>query len=220
MGKIYILITVVFIVFLVYCFRNFFMNKISSDLMNVIGKDEEKFLKLIDSTPAKILIEPYNRDYMKLNHYIITKNNKKIDEQFNHIDAHKLNKDQTLVLYRNVFKYYISIGNREKSMDIYNRLCSYSDENNLDPKIKIDFEKDIKVYLDKDIQILNLLDERLSSCKDEEKALLYLEKTYVLKYNNKLDEALECMENVIKYTVNPSQKKIMQDIYDSKLEVL
>ena len=38
--------------------------------------------------------------------------------------------------------------------------------------------------------------------------------------NNKLDEALECMENVIKYTVNPSQKKIMQDIYDSKLEVL
>lgn len=220
MDKAYIWIFVFIAGLAIFFGRNFFYNKTRDDLLNIIGKDDDKFLKMIDGFSAKLFIEPFNRDYMKLNHYILTKNESKIFEQFNTIDEHKLNKDQTLVLYQHLFKYYVKATNLEKAEDIYERLCKYVDENKLSIEIKEDFEKDIKVYLTKDLSVLSLLERRMENANNDLKALLYLEKAYVLKHNDRMEEALSNMKKVIEYTSNTNQKQVMQDLLNSDLKAL
>ena len=163
----------------VYFGRNIMINKLYNDLMNVIGKDEEVFLKKINSFLVKMSFQPFNRDYMTLNHYIMMENDKKVEEQFNYLDAHKLNKNQTLNLYQKVFTYYIKKNDSIKARDVYKRLCNYVDEKKLDPKMKKSYEKDILVYIEKNPKVLKTLDQLLETANDDAKALLYLEKTYV-----------------------------------------
>ncbi len=203
-----------------YFGRNILNNKLSRDLMNVVGQDDAKFMKLINSFAVKMSFQPFNRDYMTLNHYIMMDNEAKVEEQFNYLDAHKLNKNQTLTIYQKTFMYYLKKNNSIKAKDVYNRVCSYVDEKKLDESIKSSYEKDILVYLDKNPKVLKVLDEMIKEGNDDAKALLYLEKTYVLKYNNRMEEALKCMKKVIEYTKNPSQKKVMQDLLDTNLKAL
>ncbi|MGN1344710.1 MAG: hypothetical protein ACI4U3_09025 [Traorella sp.] len=200
--------------------RSLMIQKLSNELISLMGKDEEKFMKKINSLAVKLSFQPFNRDFMVLNHYIMTENEEKIEDQFNYLDAHKLNKKQTLSLYQNVFMYYIKKNNAEKAKDVYGRLCQYVDEKNLDTNIKDKYRKDLAVYIDKDIQIIDELDEMIKNANDDGKALLYLEKTYVYKYNHKMDEAFKSMNKVLEYTKNPAQKKVMQDLLDNKLEAL
>lgn len=203
-----------------YFGRNILNNKLYSDLMNVIGKDEEKFNKLINSFAVKMSFQPFNRDYMTLNHYIMLENDEKVEKWFNDLDAHKLNQKQTLNLYQKVFMYYVKKNNAVKAKDVYGRICSYVDEKGLPVSIKESCEKDILVYLEKNPKVLKTLDKMLEEAADDAKALLYLEKTYVLKYNRRMDEALKTMQKVIEYTSNPNQKKVMQDLLDNNLEAL
>ncbi len=203
-----------------YFARNILNNKLSKDLMSLIGQNDQLFMKKINSFAVKMSFQPFNRDYMVLNHVIMMDDEKRVDEQFAYLDAHKLNKNQTLAIYQKTFMYYLKKGKSTKAKDIYKRVCDYVDEKKLNDKIKAAYEKDIMVYLDKDIKVLTTLDQLIEEGNDDAKALLYLEKTYVLKYNRRMDEALKCMKNVIKYTKNPSQKQVMQDLLDSNLEAL
>lgn len=203
-----------------YFGRNFLNNKLYNDLMSVIGKDEEKFNKLINSFAVKMSFQPFNRDYMTLNHYIMMENDEMVEKWFNDLDAHKLNQKQTLNLYQKVFMYYVKKNNAAKAKDVYGRICKYVDEKGLPEAIKESCEKDILVYLDKNPKVLKTLDKMLEEASDDAKALLYLEKTYVLKYNRRMDEALKTMQKVVEYTSNPNQKKVMQDLLDSNLEAL
>ena len=204
----------------IYFGRNIMINKLSQKLMSVIGKKDGEFLKLINSFLVKMSFQPFNRDYMTLNHYIMLDDTKNVEDQFNYLDAHKLNKNQTLNVYQKVFTYYIKKNNSVKAKDVYKRLCDYVDEKKLDVSIKDGYEKDIKVYLEKDIKVLTTLDTLLENANDDAKALLYLEKAYVLKYNKRLEEAKECVEKVIEYTKNPSQKQVMQDLLNNNLKAL
>ena len=203
-----------------YFGRNILNNKLTKDLMSLIGQNDELFMKKINSFAVKMSFQPFNRDYMVLNHYIMMDNEEKVDDQFNYLDAHKLNKNQTLTIYQKAFMYYLKKNNSVKAKDVYKRLCTYVDEKGLDSKIKDNYEKDILVYLDKNMKVLKTLDKMIEEGNDDAKALLYLEKTYVLKYNNRMEEALKCMKKVIEYTKNPSQKKVMQDLLDNNLEAL
>ena len=203
-----------------YFARNILNNKLSKDLMSLIGQNDAQFMKKINSFAVKMSFQPFNRDYMVLNHVIMMDDEKRVDEQFAYLDAHKLNKNQTLAIYQKTFMYYLKKGNSAKAKDIFKRVCSYVDEKKLNDKIKAAYEKDIMVYLDKDIKVLKVLDQLIEEGNDDAKALLYLEKTYVLKYNRRMDEALKCMKKVIEYTKNPSQKQVMQDLMDSNLEAL
>lgn len=203
-----------------YFGRNVLNNKLYKDLMSVIGQDEEKFLKLINSLIVKLSFQPFNRDYMTLNHYIMMENDEMVEKQFQDLDAHKLNQKQTLNVYQKVFMYYVKKNNAAKAKDVYERICRYVDEKGLPETIKTSCEKDLLVYIDKNPKVLKTLDQMLENANNDAKALLYLEKTYVLKYNRRMDEAMKTMEKVIEYTANENQKKVMQDLLDTKLEAL
>lgn len=194
--------------------------KYTYSLMKSITDDEETFSNKLDSLIVKYLIPIYNREFFRLNYYIVHSNTQKVKDQLASMEGLKMTKSQQLSLYQTVFKYYITINKKTEARNISRKINIFVDENNLDKDIKKQYEMEIKIYLDKDIKAIPYIDSILEDCDDAEKAIRYLEKTYIYKENNQLDKAKECMNKVIEYTPDEAQKKTFKDLLENNLEGL
>ena len=194
--------------------------KYTYKLMKSIMNDEESFADLLDSLVVKYTIPVYNREFFRLNYYIVHTNDKKVREQLSMMEKMRMSKKQQLSLYQTAFKYFVSVNKKADAKNISRKINAFVDEYNLDPEIKTQFEMEIKIYLDKDLNAIPYIDSMLENCTDQEKAVRYLEKTYIYKENNQLDEAINCMKKVIEYTTDEKQKQIFKDLLSDKLKNL
>lgn len=222
MKEIFIVLIVVVVSSLIIFFvRKHLTKKYTMELMKaIIVEDMDTFTDLIDSTKIKLLFDPFNREYMRLNCYIAHGQDKKVNEQVSLMDKMRINRKQRYAVYYNVFQYFISTNNETNTRNMQRKMNAFIDENNLDPNIKNDLSMEIKLYFDKDICTLPYIDEHLKNANDQEKAVWNLKKAYVLKENKRLDEALKCMEIVVNCTTDPIQKKEMQALIDNNLKDL
>ncbi|MGN1344535.1 MAG: hypothetical protein ACI4U3_08140 [Traorella sp.] len=218
-GIIYVVLILVFLV-IMHFGKAFLLSRYTVKLMNSISKDDQSFFKLVDSFGCKMLFEPFNRDFMKLNYYILHDDEKNVQEQYHKLESHKLSKDQTLAIYEKIFKYYITKNNRQQAIEIYDKVKKYLKEKELDNHILLNYEKDIKVYLDKDMDAIKLLDDMIQKSNQQYQSMYYIEKAYVLKHNNYLDQAKECIKNVIELSEDEQEKQVMKDLLDSNLQAL
>ena len=194
--------------------------KYTQSLMKSITEDEETFSKNLDSLAVKYIIPIYNREFLRLNYYIIHSNDKKVKEQLSFMEGLKMNNAQHLSLYQTAFKYCITINKKTDARNISRKINAFVDEHNLDKDIKTQYEMEIKIYLDKDINAIPYIDSILEECSDQEKAIRYLEKTYIYKENNQLENAKECMKKVIEYTTDKTQKQVFIDLLANNLKEL
>ena len=194
--------------------------KYTQSLMKSITEDEETFSKNLDSLAVKYIIPIYNREFLRLNYYIIHSNDKKVKEQLSFMEGLKMNNAQHLSLYQTAFKYFITINKKTDARNISRKINAFVDEHNLDKDIKTQYEMEIKIYLDKDINAIPYIDSILEECSDQEKAIRYLEKTYIYKENNQLEDAKECMKKVIEYTTDKTQKQVFIDLLANNLKEL
>lgn len=220
--KKYIIIAIVLIVtFLLHQFlTKILVKKYTYSLMKSITEDEETFSNKLDSLIVKYLIPIYNREFLRLNYYIVHSNDKRIKEQLSFMENLKMNNAQHLSLYQTAFKYFITVNKKTDARNISRKINAFVDEHNLDKDIKTQYEMEIKIYLDKDINAIPYIDSILENCEDQEKAIRNLEKTYIYKTNNQLDKAMECMNEVIKYTTDENQKQIFKDLLSNNLKDL
>lgn len=194
--------------------------KYTYSLMQSITEDEETFTKKLDSLVIKYLIPIYNREFFRLNYYIVHSNDKKVKEQLSFMEGLKMNNAQHLTLYQTVFKYFITVNKKTDARNISRKINAFVDEHNLDKDIKTQYEMEIKIYLDKDINAIPYIDSIIENCDDQEKSIRYLEKTYIYKENKQLEKAKECMEKVIEYTTDNTQKQIFIDLLANDLKEL
>ncbi|MBR3840113.1 MAG: hypothetical protein IKM20_03140 [Erysipelotrichales bacterium] len=194
--------------------------KYTYSLMQSITEDEETFAKKLDSVIVKYLIPIYNREFFRLNYYIVHSDTKKVKEQLAEMENLKMTSAQHLSLYQTVFKYFITINKKTEARNISRKINVLVDENNMDKDIKTQHEMEIKIYLDKDIKTITYIDSILEDCSDQEKAVRYLEKTYIYKANDQLNNAKECMNKVIEYTTDEKQKQIFKDLLANNLKDL
>lgn len=194
--------------------------KYTQSLMKSITEDEETFSKNLDSLAVKYIIPIFNREFLRLNYYIIHSNDKKVKEQLSFMEGLKMNNAQHLSLYQTAFKYFITINKKTDARNISRKINAFVDEHNLDKDIKTQYEMEIKIYLDKDINAIPYIDSILEECSDQEKAIRYLEKTYIYKENNQLEDAKECMKKVIEYTTDKTQKQVFIDLLANNLKEL
>lgn len=194
--------------------------KYTYSLMQSITEDEETFAKKLDSVIVKYLIPIYNREFFRLNYYIVHSDTKKVKEQLAEMENLKMTSAQHLSLYQTVFKYFITINKKTEARNISRKINVLVDENNMDKDIKTQHEMEIKIYLDKDIKTIPYIDSILEDCSDQEKAVRYLEKTYIYKANDQLNNAKECMNKVIEYTTDEKQKQIFKDLLANNLKDL
>ena len=218
----YIIIAVVLIgSFLIHQFiTKILEKKYTQSLMKSITEDEETFSKNLDSLAVKYIIPIFNREFLRLNYYIIHSNDKKVKEQLSFMEGLKMNNAQHLSLYQTAFKYFITINKKTDARNISRKINAFVDEHNLDKDIKTQYEMEIKIYLDKDINAIPYIDSILEECSDQEKAIRYLEKTYIYKENNQLEDAKECMKKVIEYTTDKTQKQVFIDLLANNLKEL
>lgn len=218
----YIIIAVVLIgSFLIHQFiTKILEKKYTQSLMKSITEDEETFSKNLDSLAVKYIIPIFNREFLRLNYYIIHSNDKKVKEQLSFMEGLKMNNAQHLSLYQTAFKYFITINKKTDARNISRKINAFVDEHNLDKDIKTQYEMEIKIYLDKDINAIPYIDSILEECSDQEKAVRYLEKTYIYKENNQLENAKECMKKVIEYTTDKTQKQVFIDLLANNLKEL
>lgn len=218
----YFIITVVLIgSFLIHqIITKILEKKYTRSLMKSIAEDEETFSKNLDSLVVKYIIPIYNREFLRLNYYIIHSNDKKVKEQLSFMEGLKMNNAQHLSLYQTAFKYFITINKKTDARNISRKINAFVDEHNLDKDIKTQYEMEIKIYLDKDLNAIPYIDSILKDCTDQEKAIRYLEKTFIYKENNQLENAKECMQKVIEYTTDETQKQVFIDLLANNLKEL
>ena len=194
--------------------------KYTYKLMQSISKDEQTFEKELNSFMVKYLIPIYNREFFRLNYYIVHTKDKKIKEQLSLMEDLKMSINQHLSLYDAVFNYFITVNKKTDARKMSRKINVFVDENNLDSEMKTQYEMKIKIYIDKDISAIPYIDSMLENADDKEKAVRFLEKTYIYKENNKLDDAMECMRKVIEYTPDEKQKQIFQNLLNNNLKGL
>lgn len=218
-------VTIAFIIcivltILLYLGQKYLERRYTIKMMKAILEDEQKFMELCDSFVVKMVFHPFNREYMRLNCYIAHASDKKVKEQVSLIEKMRVNTKQLYQTYQTAFQYFISTNKESSAKNMQRKLNAFIDENRIDPSAKTAIEMDIKMYFDKDLNTLPYIDEKLEDCTDAETAVWNFRKAFILKYNGKLDEAKKCMEIVVKYTTEPTQKKEMQRLLDNDLKDL
>lgn len=204
------------------CFVGFqlLVNFYSTKLTESISNNPEKFKKMIDSRIVKILFDNFTREYMQLNYLIAHGTKIEVRDHIFKIDRLKLSNNQRNSLYRSALQYYISINDEKDALKIQKRYNEFVDKNNLNPEMKNEFEMEMKMYFHKSISTLKYINEKIELCKESNKHIWYLKKAYILKENNRLKEAKECMHSAIESTSDKKKKEELIKILNNDLKDL
>lgn len=210
-----------FIVLILFLILYRILTKVyTKSLVNSFKEDTGKFEKTLNSFIAKLLFPPYNREFMYLNYCVLHKKDKKVSEQIEKLNSMRINNEQHLAVYKTAIQYYVSVNNEKEARNIQKKLNEFIEKNQLDSKIKEAVDAELNIFFTKDISTLSYIDGKLENCSDLDKVEWNFKKAVVLKANDRLEEAKECMKIVIENTKNPEQKKAMQEILDNNLKDL
>ncbi len=107
-------------------FINHKKKKIYVELITLIEDgDSLEFESKINDKMTRLLFNPFQLDYLRLNEAIISTDSKKIEEALSIFDKRRLNDKQKEDIYMKGFNYYISIENKQgakKYLDLINEL--------------------------------------------------------------------------------------------------
>lgn len=120
------------------------------DLLN--AKKYDEFDKLVESKLVKVVFDPFNIDYIKLNSYMLRNDENLIDKGFKRFDEVRLNKRQKDDVEMKAFSYYLSKGNNLKATEYYNRIND-SQTN----KMKKEVDRLYSIYIKKESRYLEEL---------------------------------------------------------------
>lgn len=215
----YIIILISLIAF-VYLTKKLLTMYYTKKLVNEFTNNPDHFEKILDSKPVRLLFEVFNREYMRLNFFITYSKKGKVDEQVEKFEKMKLNINQTFSVFQLILQYYISIHDEKKAKKLQKRYNAFIDENKLDKVLKSNMDMELKIHFDKDLSTLSYIDSHLKNCSNSEKVAWNFKKAIVLKANNKLEEAKQCIQNVIENTLDDKQKEIMQELLKNDLKEL
>lgn len=224
MGKYtYLLIIGILFISVSYHFiKKYLFDKYSNELMEyLVNDDRDNFIKLLDSTMVKFVFAPFNREYMRLNMFIMINDLNSVVEQVDLIKNMTLLAQQKLSAYRIAFQYYISIKKEAEAKHLLKTICDLVDKNNkLDNSIKYECSMEIKIVFDKDLSTLEYINKNIKDGSDPEKVSWNIKKATLLKANNKINAAIECIKEALAYTNDDDEKEIIQNLIDSKLKNL
>lgn len=120
------------------------------DLLN--AKKYDEFDKLVENKLVKVVFDPFNIDYIKLNSYMLRNDESLIDKGFKRFDKVRLNKRQKDDVEMKAFSYYLSKGNNLKATEYYNRIND-SQTN----KMKKEVDRLYSIYIKKESRYLEEL---------------------------------------------------------------
>lgn len=216
--KFIVIFIVAFIV--LYFGRKFLVQQYTKKLVQSVGEDEEVFNKTLNGLMVKMLFPPFNRDFLRLNYYIAHEDDSKVDDLCEDMVRRNLNKKQEFSVLQTVFQYYLMQKNGRKTKKYQKQLLSFFDKYQFDQGFKDDVNLNVRIQIDGDIKTLSAIDKNIKRTEENEKATWYIKKAYVLKCNDQLSEAKECIKKAIEATNQPLQKSMLEKILADDLKAL
>lgn len=202
------IIIIVFIVTAILCavLSKFLKNNVFKKLLNDLkNANFDDYFKTIDTFLCKMYFPAFNREYMRLNGYVIKGDKKEVDAQFEVLLNMRMNKKQEIDIVMKSFYYFLEDENAKKAKQMLERIRKFGEDyfNESEVMYNVCIEKSTK-YIDE-------MEEALqdSECKEVNRGMfLYL---LGLQYGNenqkkKMKEYLKEAQGLLKGT--PYELKI------------
>ncbi len=179
-----------------FILRNIYSTRLTKLLLK---GDFVNFDKVIGSRICKMVIYPFNIEYMKLNKALMTDDEKDIDAAFAVFDNRKLNNKQKLAVVCKGCQYYISKEDKEKARKYCNALLEIKD---LPEDVIKEVNDNYNIIINGSYELLDTTLDKLSKTTDAEERLKYqmmIAKMYSNKGDlDKCEEYLNMVEEGIK----------------------
>jgi hypothetical protein len=161
--KIILTVVIVFGIYFVYqlLMRRWIQKRLTDDIINQRWDDFEKH---INSTPAHAMISPYNREFMKLQVYMLQKDDRRMHECLDHLLEMKMTDAQAKSVYIFALNQYIHEEDN-KARDVLARLKKIADPTEYHP-----YEILMSVYLDHDTKYMDEVKKLIQESEGAERA--------------------------------------------------
>lgn len=131
----------------------------------------DDYFHTIDSLICKLYFPPFNREYMRLNGYVIKGNKADVDAQFDVILNMRLAKKQEIDVSMKAFYYYIEDENKVKAKQLLERIRKFGEDYFNESEVMYN------ICIEKSIQYIDEMEEALKDpeCKEMNRGMfLYL----------------------------------------------
>lgn len=164
-------------------YERFAKDKLMSQLTEFMMTGQfDKFDKKFNSISAKLMIRPFNRDFMFLTRSIIKNDSDDVEKAFQRFEKVNLNTKQKEAVYSRGFYYYLAVNNVKKADEFY-KLMKENDKES----ISSDMKRLYDVYVLCGTRYLKETLDELRTAPENEKAGL---ETLISKmYENTGDDA-------------------------------
>lgn len=177
----FILLIIIFTVLCLVITKGIKHYKFKQLLSCLNQNDFEKFFSLADSRLTKLLFQPYNLEYLKLNALLMKQDAKAIDTQFDKLLRFKLTKIQKADLLSKAFSYYLKMTNKQKCQSLLKEIQMLDD-----PSLTKEAQKMYAIILEGNTNYIQETEEKLRTANKEEKT--YLSYLLAIQYKNLKDK--------------------------------
>lgn len=162
-------------------------NKEFNHIIEMLDKKEfEELDKRLNSFYYKLIFQPFNLEYMKLNSYILQDNDEKVHEQFVNFTKYRLNDAQKNEVYAKVCSYFVTSGNKEYAKEALDKIDTLKDE-----RIKTSSHMVYDTYINKGSKYLDDALKAVDEAKGADKAMMQLLVAQMYKNKGEVNKAKE-----------------------------
>ena len=128
--KIILFIVAFILIFLsTFALQNTLQTAKQKKIMELLQKkDLNELENELDSSSCRIILPAFNREFLRLNAYMIHNMQSKINEQFNVLFDMKKNPAQDKEVTVRAFEYYVQNKNKKKSLEMLDKIKEMDDE--------------------------------------------------------------------------------------------
>lgn len=142
---------------------NIIKKSINAKMVDCIKKDDKAgFEAIINNFWTKLIITPFNIDYMRLNYAFIKGNRKEIDSLFDSFEHKNLSRKQRQDIYSKAFNYYLSAENKPMCKHWLDKVHEQIDNS----KMLLEFDTMYDIYMEKGWKYLDEMLEDLEDMDD------------------------------------------------------
>ena len=163
-----------------------------------IGEYEE-LDKRLNSFYYKLIFQPFNLEYMKLNSYILQNDDNKVHEQFVNFTKYRLNEAQKSEVFAKVCSYFVTNGNKEYAKEALDKIDTLKDE-----KIKSSSHMVYDTYINKGSKYLDDALKAIEETDGANRAMMQLLIAQMYKNKGDMAKAKE-FESLGKDTLKPKE---------------
>ena len=177
--------------------KNLLINFYRKRMMKYLFEIHPNLLKLLDSFIVKLLFDPFYTENLRLNFFISNHDDIEIEKFIRTIETSNFTKKQKMSMYQTAFSYFVSNLNKCGANKMMNIIKTSVEKNNLDVAIVDECKLETDIFFDKKLSVLNEIDKRIENSLERDKVGWIVKKIFVLKENNRVDEAKSFLENAI-----------------------